>query len=128
MNTTHCVVSAISAGLGAMTFRNHLRSLNEGRSARMIGAGLSGIGGLYSGGTTVGAVQAHQQTKYAQQIARRKGDKSKEFEEQQKAPMKSIGKSLLGTIPIVGSVSNVMNQQKLERQKDELRKLNQKKK
>ena len=29
MDTNHCVASAISAGLGAMTFRNHLRSLTE---------------------------------------------------------------------------------------------------
>jgi len=29
MDTNHCIASAISAGLGAITFRNHLRSLTE---------------------------------------------------------------------------------------------------
>jgi hypothetical protein len=47
-----CVASAISAGLGAMTLRNHLRSLNEIsdenkarlKKAAKIGAGVAGAG------------------------------------------------------------------------------------
>jgi len=53
MDTTHCMASAISAGLGAMTFRNHLRSLTEisdktkGRlkTAAKVGAGALAVGG-----------------------------------------------------------------------------------
>ena len=52
MDTNHCMASAISAGLGAMTFRNHLRSLTEisdktkGRlkTAGKIGAGALAVG------------------------------------------------------------------------------------
>ena len=47
-----CIASAISAGLGAMTLRNHLRSLNEIsdenkarlKTAAKIGAGIAGAG------------------------------------------------------------------------------------
>ena len=50
MDTNHCMASAISAGLGAMTFRNHLRSLTEIsdkaksrlKTAGKIGAGVTG--------------------------------------------------------------------------------------
>jgi len=56
MNTNHCMASAISAGLGAMTFRNHLRSLTEisdktkGRlktAAKVVGGvGAAGVAGV----------------------------------------------------------------------------------
>ena len=54
MDTNHCMASAISAGLGAMTFRNHLRSLTEmsdtaksrWKTAGKIGAGVAAAGAV----------------------------------------------------------------------------------
>ena len=53
MDTNYCMVSAISAGLGAMTFRNHLRSLTEisdKTKARLKTVGKIGVGALAVGG------------------------------------------------------------------------------
>ena len=93
----------------------------EGKKLRYAGAALSGLGGLYTGGSAVGSIQAHQKTAYGKQIARAQGDKHKEMDEQGKYGGRIAGKGILGAIPVVGSISNVLNQQKLEKQKDKLR-------
>ncbi len=96
--------------------------INEGKKARYIGAALSGLGGASTLGGTVGAFQGLQKSQYGKQIARQNKDSESEFEHQRRMPGRMIGKSLLGSIPIVGAVSNVMNQRKLEKQKDEIKK------
>ncbi len=101
----------------------------EGKGLRYTGAALSGLGGLYSAGGAVGAYQALQKTQYGKQIARHKGDAKEELEHQKAYPGRSVGKSILGSIPVVGAYTNYRNQVGLEKQKEELEKLvNQKKK
>ena len=60
MDTNHCVASAISAGLGAMTFRNHLRSITEisdKAKSRLKTAGKVGLG---LGAAGLAAWQTHK--------------------------------------------------------------------
>jgi hypothetical protein len=103
------------------------RNLFEGKALRYAGAIASGLTGPFIGGS-VGAYQANQKTEYAKQIARQKGDVKEETEQQKKHPGRMVGRSLLGMIPGVGAVSNLDNQMKLEKQKEELKRLADKKK
>ena len=66
MDTNHCMASAISAGLGAMTFRNHLRSLTEISDRAKAGlktAGKVGVGALAAGGAAYGAYKNQESIK-----------------------------------------------------------------
>jgi len=52
-NPNSAVASAISAGLGALTFRNHIRAINEQTNRRRLakGAGIAGgVGAAGAGG------------------------------------------------------------------------------
>jgi len=68
MNTEHCMASAISAGLGAMTFRNHLRSLTEisdKAKSRLKTAGKIGAGALAAGGAAYAGYKNQESIKGA---------------------------------------------------------------
>jgi len=63
MDTNHCMASAISAGLGVMTFRNHLRSLTEisDRAKKNFKrAGVAGAAGLAAGAAGLGGLSQNE--------------------------------------------------------------------
>ena len=95
--------------------------LNEGKAARYIGAGLTGLGGIYTGGTLVGGYQGMQKSQYGKQIARKEKDERDEYEHTKKLPLRATVGAVLGSIPGVGAVSNVINQHELEKQKDKIK-------
>jgi hypothetical protein len=96
--------------------------INEGKKLRYAGAALTGLGGSFTGGGLIGGIQGQQKSEYGKQIARQNKDPKAEYEHRKKAPLRMIGRSILGSIPVAGAVGNVISQRGLEKQKDELKK------
>lgn len=80
------------------------------------------MGGVWSGGHLVGGYQGLQKSQYGKQIARQNNDAEAEMGHQSATPGRTVGKALLGAIPVVGAAANINNQKKLERQKEEIMK------
>lgn len=96
--------------------------LYEGKAMRYAGAGLTGLGGAWTGGHLVGAYQGKQKSQYGKQIARQNNDAEAEMAHQSAMPARAVGKSLLGAIPVVGAAANIDNQKELEQQKEKIMK------
>jgi len=84
---------------------------------QQVGAAVSGLGGVLTGGGAVGEIQKKQQSEYEKMIARRDGDKEGEKKAIKNKAWKPVAGKIVGGIPVVGSIGNVMNQRKLDKLK-----------
>ncbi len=88
-------------------------------------AGLSGLGGIATGGNVIGSIQKFQQGRYERLLADIKTNeqdpRQSKYNSIHSGPWRTILGGLGGSLPIIGAVFNVSNQIQLDRLKNEIK-------
>ncbi len=100
--------------------------LNEGRQLGSTVAGITGAGGVYTGGGVAGHYHSRKLEQADKEIAKLKGKPMGDYDAERSG--RHIGKAVAGSIPIVGAASNLGVAKQHYDAVDKLRKLQKKKK